>query len=297
MEQDDDPIPFELDNQPTFADISVRPLGHIVSPKGLELLSLQRSVDKSELIDATTTGWFFHSYITPPKGTFRFDSGREIAMPQFMFLPPGASMQFRSNPCITSFCLFGEDFIKGMVDAEPRFRFETIDCVVIRDTRRLAYLSQQMHRESVSPGFGASLLAEAIGLQIALEVMRCDNSSQPDETPLRGRLAPWQMRRLEAYVHAHLSGDLSLQHLADVLGMSARHLSRLVKREKGVGVHQWVADLRVVEAQRLLRLTRQPLHEIAQQAAFKSPAAFSTAFRAACGLSPSEYRRRAGLGG
>lgn len=67
----------------------------------------------------------------------------------------------------------------------------------------------------------------------------------------------------------------------------------MAKHDKGVGVQRWVAEKRRVEVRRLLAQTGLPLPEIAQRTALKSPGAFSTVFRAACGLSPSEYRRLA----
>ena len=63
------------------------------------------------------------------------------------------------------------------------------------------------------------------------------------------------MRRLESYVQANLSTDLTLDELALQLGISVRHLSRAVKQEKGVSVHRWVADCRLQEARRLLTET------------------------------------------
>jgi len=79
--------------------------------------------------------------------------------------------------------------------------------------------------------------------------------------------------------------------LARLLGMSVRHLSRAVKQEKGMSVHRWIADCRFREARRLLTETDSPIHEIARLSAFHSTSAFTTAFRAASGYAPREFRR------
>ena len=96
---------------------------------------------------------------------------------------------------------------------------------------------------------------------------------------------------LADHLRAHLSEDLTLHELAMLLGISVRHLSRVVRREKGVSLHRWIADYRLNEARRLLSETDLPIHEVARLSAFRSSAAFSTAFRAASGFAPSEYRR------
>jgi len=67
----------------------------------------------------------------------------------------------------------------------------------------------------------------------------------------------------------------------------------VVRQAKGVSVHRWIADCRMLEARRLLLETDLPVHEIARRSAFHSPAAFATAFRAASDYAPGEYRRLA----
>jgi AraC-like DNA-binding protein len=84
---------------------------------------------------------------------------------------------------------------------------------------------------------------------------------------------------LESYVRDHLSNQLALSELARLLGTSVPHLSRTVRKVKGMSVHRWIAQCRFAEAQRLLVETHLPVHEIARRAAFQSAAAFSTAFR------------------
>ena len=129
-----------------------------------------------------------------------------------------------------------------------------------------------------------------MGMQTALEIARCDGARRRDEASLRVGLAPWQVRRLEDYVCAHLADDLTLGELAELLDMSVRHLSRMVRHAKGKSVHRWVAELRVAEAQRLLSERIFRLGEIAGRVSFGGARTFSKAFRIASGFSPTEYR-------
>jgi AraC family transcriptional regulator len=147
-----------------------------------------------------------------------------------------------------------------------------------------------MLREAIQPGFASSLLAEAMGMSIALEIARYDGALRAGEEH-RGGLAPWQIRRLESYVRDHLSDQLTLSELARLLGISVRHLSRTMRETKGISVHRWIAECRFSEARRLLVETDLPIHEIARRSAFQSAAAFSTAFRAMSGFSPGSFRR------
>ncbi len=301
QDQEANPVPFRLEDEPSldgeeppkFEDIGVNAIGHIASPRGVELVAVDSRPDEAVWHDMTTIGWVFHMFVSPPKAMLQIDNGPEMQMPRFFFLPPNLPMRWRSAPAVNSMCLFGPEFVSGLLGTEPALGFDALDCVMTKESKRLAFLGQEILRESLSPGFGAGLFAEAIATEVAVEIVRHDRAYRPDEALLRGGLAPWQMRRLETYVREHLSNDLSLEALAAVLEISVRHLSRVVKHDKGMSVHRWVAELRLAEAQRLLAQTSTPLHEIARRVAFNSAAAFSSAFRAASGLSPSEYRRLA----
>ena len=294
MEQGRNPIPISLDDQSRFEDMGVRPAGHIVSPHGAELLAVDGHIVDFDSRDTTTAGWFFHCFTAPPaRGAINIDHGPDRPVPRLAFFPPGVPVKWSMGAFKATLCGFDTDFLSGLMKFEPGFQLADLDCVLSKGSDRLACLGEHIQREARAPGFGASLFAEAIAMEVALEVIRCDCAHRPDEAPLRGGLSPWQMRRLESFVHEHLSGDLSLQSLSAVAGVSARHLSRVVKRTKGVSVHRWIADLRLAEARHLLAGSDLSMHEISRRSAFRSPAAFSSAFRAAMGLSPSEYRRLA----
>jgi AraC family transcriptional regulator len=150
-----------------------------------------------------------------------------------------------------------------------------------------------MLREAAEPGFGGSLFAESMGMAVAVELARLDGRQLPRDGSRRGSLAYQQMRQLESYVHDHLSRHLTLNELAQLLGISVRYLSSAVKRAKGVSIHRWIAECRISEARRLLAETDLLIHEIARQCAFHSADAFSTAFRASFGCAPDEFRRLA----
>src|SRR6202020_2047055 len=97
------------------------------------------------------------------------------------------------------------------------------------ESERLTYLGQAMLREAIAPGFGGALFAEAMGMAVALEIARLDGLRGADDEPRRGRLAPWQIRRLEAYIRDHLSDRLSLNDLAKLLEISVQRLSQAIK--------------------------------------------------------------------
>jgi len=211
--------------------------------------------------------------------------------PPTNFFTPGVPVALGGgNSVISAMCVFDPDFFTGLSETEESLRFSDVDYLTDIQSERMTYLGRSMYRETVAPGFAASLFAEAIGLAVQVEIARYDGAARSDDGVRRGGLAVWQMRRIESYVGDNLSTDITLNDLARLVGISVRQLSRTVRQEKGVSVHRWIADRRLSEARRLLTQTDLQVQDIAQRSAFHSVSAFTSAFRAASGISPGRFR-------
>lgn len=78
--------------------------------------------------------------------------------------------------------------------------------------------------------------------------------------------------------------------------MSERSFYRRFTEAVGSTPGEWLIDVRVDEARRLLESGSCPVEEVARLSGFGSVAAMRYHFAAATGLSPSEYRHRFTLG-
>jgi AraC family transcriptional regulator len=78
--------------------------------------------------------------------------------------------------------------------------------------------------------------------------------------------------------------------LARLCGLSRRQLVRAFRAETGQTIGGYIQASVIARAKRLLQDTNAPVSEIAAEVGFTNPAAFSTAFRRACGSSPRDYR-------
>lgn len=85
----------------------------------------------------------------------------------------------------------------------------------------------------------------------------------------------------------------SLDALADRLGVSARHVSRLFQQHLDASPLQVAKTLRVQRAKRLLHETDLPIAQIAARAGFPSARRMSAAFADLYGRPPSALRGRA----
>lgn len=109
---------------------------------------------------------------------------------------------------------------------------------------------------------------------------------------IRGGLAPVVLRRVQAFIEAHLDAPLTLETLAQEAGLSEYHFARMFKQDTGLAPHQYVMARRMERAKQLLSHSSLPLTEIALQCGFSSASHFSNRFRAQEGLPPSAWRGR-----
>ena len=106
----------------------------------------------------------------------------------------------------------------------------------------------------------------------------------------RGGLPPRMLRRVEAYIDAHLDAPLRISDLAEIADLSEFHFARMFKTSKGEPPHRYVQRLRVEKAKRLMSGTDMELAEIALACGFATQSHFSACFRKRTGFTPSAYR-------
>lgn len=85
----------------------------------------------------------------------------------------------------------------------------------------------------------------------------------------------------------------SLQAAADRLEVSLSHLSRLFKKETNQNFMEYLTEVRIQEAKKLLAGTGLKNNEIADRIGFYGVGYFSQVFRKKCRMTPSEYRQQA----
>ena len=94
------------------------------------------------------------------------------------------------------------------------------------------------------------------------------------------------------YIQRHFREQISLKSVADKFYVSPSYLGRcLQKALKGSSFRQYLNDLRIREAKRLLRDTDKMIYEIAQEAGFTESKYFISKFTDLTGMTPAEFRR------
>ncbi|WP_181593079.1 AraC family transcriptional regulator [Paenibacillus sp. YN15] len=88
------------------------------------------------------------------------------------------------------------------------------------------------------------------------------------------------------------SGKLLLEEVAGAAGLSLFHFCRLFKRVMNRTVQQFVQEVRLREARRLLRDTDLPMAELSERVGYCNPNYFARVFREHTGTTPLRMRKQ-----
>jgi transcriptional regulator GlxA family with amidase domain len=91
-------------------------------------------------------------------------------------------------------------------------------------------------------------------------------------------------------IHEHLSKPLRRGQLASLAGISERTFSRYFRQKMGKTLPQFVNELRVGRARRLLVESDLAVTQIAAECGFRNLSNFNSQFREIAGVTPMQYR-------
>jgi AraC family transcriptional regulator len=101
-----------------------------------------------------------------------------------------------------------------------------------------------------------------------------------------------RLRRADDFIRAHLESPLTLDGIAQVIGLSRFHTLRLFKSVYGETPIRRLTRLRMERAQLLLAQDGDSVTEVAFRCGYDNPAHFANAFRRFTGVTPTQFRRR-----
>lgn len=97
--------------------------------------------------------------------------------------------------------------------------------------------------------------------------------------------------KLINYMNTHFSEKLTLKSLAAAYDMNPNYCCSLFSKYLGKTFSQYLTELRISEAQHLLKSTTSSLEEVALLVGFSDYFYFSKVFKKQCTYSPKVYRR------
>lgn len=154
---------------------------------------------------------------------------------------------------------------------------------------KIDHLMRALMHESLDASTDEGIGLECIATAIALAI--CQHAGAVPATPKTGpRLAPRQIRAVQAYVETHLHQQISLADLAATAGLSSFHFLRSFKGSLGSTPARYVLARRMERARYLLKVGNLTVSEIGIGVGFEDVSHFSRAFRRLVGVTPSAFR-------
>ncbi len=98
--------------------------------------------------------------------------------------------------------------------------------------------------------------------------------------------------KVKNYIDEHYKDDLSLEQLADIVGMTPTAFSRYFKQRTAKNISEYIVDIRLGHAARLLVDTSDSVSEICWATGFNTLSNFNRLFRKRKGCSPTEFREK-----
>jgi len=88
-----------------------------------------------------------------------------------------------------------------------------------------------------------------------------------------------------------MEDDLSLEEMAQSVGLSTAHFARMFRKSTGETPHKFVLRQRLERAKVMLRAPDARVLDVAVACGFRTQQHFAQVFRDVFGVSPTEYRQ------
>ncbi len=185
-------------------------------------------------------------------------------------------------------------YTERLIKAFPKAIVET-DRIYLQDGRLIT-------SGGVTAGIdlALSVVAQDHGKHVAVEVAKVllvvmkRQGGQAQFSPMTAAVAPQEtaITRVQNHVLAHLEQAFTIESMAELAGMSARHFARLFAKDVQMTPMAFLQGARIDRARQLLETTDLPLKTVAFHAGFGSVRHMRFLFSEKLGLNPTQYRQQ-----
>lgn len=97
-----------------------------------------------------------------------------------------------------------------------------------------------------------------------------------------------RIRLVLQFIHENFDQEITIQEIADEVGLNSEYLNKLFKKEVGQGFSKYLTAYRMEAAKKLLRTGAYRINEVSEMVGYKNSAYFSLVFHQYEGLTPSK---------
>jgi AraC family transcriptional regulator len=166
------------------------------------------------------------------------------------------------------------------VSPEPRFGFSDLEIEGIVRTMRM---------EIETGCASGALFAESLSLALFARLTSSTLKTPREVASVKATLTAAQQHRVRDFIAGHLTQELGLADLAELIDASPGHFARLFRNTFGMPPYRYIIEQRIEEAKRLMGTGRASILEVALLLGFSSQSHFTVTFRKVTGTTPRQF--------
>jgi two-component system response regulator YesN len=149
-------------------------------------------------------------------------------------------------------------------------------------------IKKMVYHDSMTTWYDRNLTISTLKQLFTAFVKECSQLSLSK----RMELSKGRIQKIKNYIDENYATKINLKSVAARFYMSPVYLGQLFRKTYGIYFIDYVLQLRVAEAKRLLRQTDMRVYEIAERVGFNNTEYFVSQFEKMEEMTPTEYRTR-----
>jgi len=191
-------------------------------------------------------------------------------------------------------CVLDAQLVESLLNTTPMWDWRRVSLHKTHNLTggQIEWLLRRMYREITQPDFATVSVIEALAKQLSVEILRKFCPPDAERSEFWGGLSPRHKRLIRERMHSREPLP-DREELADLCNMTIRHLSRAFRTETGQTLGRYIDSVMVDRANAMLTAGAS-VRDVAESLGYATASSFTSAFRRATGLLPSEVKCRRG---
>lgn len=207
-----------------------------------------------------------------------------------VYLPEQFHKQYIPKDKSSSYLTIMFDMRINAKDVE-RFNKRVFHCTQAMHNLITDFIKQATLMEKYNLPYAQDLLVSYLQ-EIFIHMIQYDyleSKHTPPSNPIQSKFESEMVNEIVNYINKHIYEPITVDDICDNFAISRSTLQVLFKRHINKPPKQYINDLKLDLAQKMIRDENLPITDIAIQLGFSSIHYFSRKFKKEFGLSPSEY--------
>lgn len=209
-----------------------------------------------------------------------------------IFLVPGKKIisHYGTGSIRTVICSFETSHAEYILGPMSDLSHEQLQGALSVNNSLITAILFRLMKEAMYPSPISDAVVESLGTAMLVECAHWLHAEPSAD--LRGKLSAQHFAIIEKHLTDSNGKTPCVADIARECGFSERYFLKLFREQTNCSVAQYIKSVQMSKAKTYLHETDLPPKEIAYRLGFSSAANFSTAFRAATGVTPGQFRKQ-----